>query len=36
MESKNLTCSVKVNEFAALTTSEFVSQYNGLKPNNVW
>ena len=25
-----------VNEFADLTTSEFVSQYTGYKPNNVW
>ena len=36
MESKNLSYSLKVNEFAALTISEFVSQYNGYKPNNVW
>ena len=34
--SKNLSYSLKVNEFAALTTSEFVSYYNGYKPNNVW
>merc|ERR1712136_224941 len=26
----------KVNEFADLTTSEFVSQYTGYKPQNVW
>ena len=27
---------LKVSEFASLTTSEFVSQYIGYKPNNVW
>ena len=36
MESKNLSYSLKVNEFAALTTSEFISQYNGCKSNNGW
>ena len=36
MESKNLSYSLKVNEFAALTTSESVSQYTGYNPNNVW
>ena len=39
MESKNLSYSLKVNEFAALTTrsdeTESVSQYNGYKRNNV-
>ena len=34
--SKNLSYSLKVNEFAAFTTREFVSQYNGYRPNNVW
>ena len=40
MESKNLSYSLKVNEFAALTTrsdeTESVSWYTGYKPNNVW
>ena len=36
MESKKLSCSLKVNEFAALTTSESVSRYIGYKSNNVW
>merc|ERR1711991_17214 len=31
-----LTYRLKVNKFADLTTSEFVSQYTGYKPNNVW
>ena len=33
---RNLSYSLKVNEFAALTTCEFVSQHNGYKPNIVW
>ena len=27
---------IAVNEFADLTTSEFVSRYTGYEPNNVW
>merc|ERR1712107_514787 len=34
--AQNLSYRLKVNEFADLTTSEFVSQYTGYKPNNVW
>merc|ERR1712012_1371216 len=34
--AQNLTYRLKVNEFADLTTSEFVSQYTGYKPQNVW
>ena len=33
---KNLSYSLKVNEFVALTTSESISRYTGYKPNNVW
>ena len=32
---QNLSNRLKVNEFAALSTSEFVSRYTGKKPNNV-
>merc|ERR1712136_645191 len=34
--AQNLSYRLKVNEFADLTTSEFVSQYIVYKPNNVW
>merc|ERR1712064_139325 len=34
--AQNLSYRLKVNEFADLTTSEFVSQYTGYKPSNVW
>merc|ERR1711991_525744 len=34
--AQNLSYRLKVNEFADLTTSEFVSQYTGYKPQNVW
>ena len=33
--SKNLSYSLKVNEFAALTTRESVSRYSGHKHNDV-
>ena len=32
----DLSRGMKVNEFADLTTSEFVSEYTGFKPNSVW
>ena len=35
-DAQNLSYRLKVNEFADFTTSEFVSQYTGYKPNNVW
>jgi len=34
--ARNLSFSLKVTEFADLQNSEFVSQYTGFKPNNVW
>ena len=39
--AQNLSCSLKVNEFAALSISELVSRYTGRQakqcvPNNVW
>ena len=34
--SLDLSRGMKVNEFADLTTSEFVSEYTGYKPNSVW
>ena len=35
-DAKFLSYRLKVNEFAYLTTSDFVSQYIGYKPNNLW
>ena len=32
----DLSRGMKVNEFADLTTSEFVSEYTSYKPNIVW
>ena len=32
----DLSSGMKVNDFADLTTSEFVSEYTGYKPNSVW
>ena len=34
--AQNLSYSLKVTEFAALTVSELVSWYTGYKPNNVY
>ena len=34
--SKFLSYRLKVNEVACLTTSDFVSQYSGYKPNKLW
>ena len=33
---QNLSYSLKVNEFLALTTSKSMSRYTGYKSNNVW
>jgi len=34
--TRNLSFSLKVTEFADLQNSEFVSQHRGYKPSNVW
>ena len=36
LKAHSTSTSMKVNEFADLPTSEYVSQYTGYKPNNVW